>query len=80
MTAAPDLLAAIVAGTRRITEVRRAREPLAPLERRAAQATPRGDRFEAALSTTGRVNVATRSGPACAAGRSPGRWPAPRPR
>ena len=57
MTATPDLLAAIVAGTRRITEVRREREPLLALERRAAGASPRGDRFEAALSTTGRFNV-----------------------
>jgi indole-3-glycerol phosphate synthase len=53
----PDLLATIVAGTRRITEVRREREPLAALERRAAAAVPRGAQFEAALGQLGRVNV-----------------------
>jgi len=57
MTAAPDLLGTIIAGTRRITEVRREREPLAVLERRAACAAPRGDRFAAELSTAGRANV-----------------------
>ena len=57
MTATPDLLAAIVAGTKRITEVRREREPLEALERRSAGASPRGDRFEAALSASGRFNV-----------------------
>ena len=57
MSAAPDLLGAIVAGTRRISEVRRRREPSAALERRAAAASPRGERFEAALSASGRVNV-----------------------
>jgi indole-3-glycerol phosphate synthase len=54
---APDLLRTIVAATRRITEVRRGREPLAQLERRAAHAAPRGARFEAALSQDGRANV-----------------------
>jgi indole-3-glycerol phosphate synthase len=57
VTATPDLLAAIVAGTKRITEVRREREPLEALERRAAGASPHGDRFEAALSASGRFNV-----------------------
>ena len=57
MTSAPDLLLAIVAATRRITEVRRARESLAALERRAASAAPRGAEFLAALSLTGRSNV-----------------------
>lgn len=57
MTAAPDLLRAIVAGTQRITELRREREPLDALERRAALASPRGARFEAALSAAGRPNV-----------------------
>ena len=56
-TATSDLLAAIVAGTRRITAVRREREPLAALERRAATAAPRGDRFETLLRLAGRVNV-----------------------
>jgi indole-3-glycerol phosphate synthase len=53
----PDLLGTIVAGTRRMTEVRRAREPLAALERRAAAAAPRGARFETVLGRAGRVNV-----------------------
>ena len=53
----PDLLRTIVAGTRRITEVRREREPLAQLERRAVNRAPRGDRFVAALSEAGRFNV-----------------------
>ena len=54
---APDLLRAIVAATRRVTDVRREREPLAHLEQRAARAVCRGDRFEAALSQRGRANV-----------------------
>jgi indole-3-glycerol phosphate synthase len=57
MSAPPDLLRAIVEGTRRITAVRREREPQAVLEQRAAERTPRGDRFEAALSQAGRPNV-----------------------
>jgi indole-3-glycerol phosphate synthase len=57
MTGAPDLLGAIVAATRTITEVRRGQESLASLERRAALCTPRGDAFLAALSVPGRANV-----------------------
>ena len=57
MTATPDLLAAIVAATKKITDVRREGESLASLERRAAAAEPRGEAFLAALSTTGRANV-----------------------
>jgi indole-3-glycerol phosphate synthase len=57
MSAQPDLLATIVAATERITLVRREREPLAVLERRAAAMTPAGARFEAALGATGRTNV-----------------------
>jgi len=53
----PDLLAAIVEGTRRITEVRCGRESLAALERRAAAAQPRGQEFAAALNRSGRFNV-----------------------
>jgi indole-3-glycerol phosphate synthase len=53
----PDLLRTIVAATERITAVRREREPLAALERRAASASPRGSRFEAELGQNGRVNV-----------------------
>ena len=49
MTGTPDLLGTIIAGTRRITEVRRERESLAALERRAAGASPRGEAFESAL-------------------------------
>ena len=54
---APDLLATIVAATRRITEVRRGREPLAALERRASTAAPRGAAFQAAVGQAGRSNV-----------------------
>jgi indole-3-glycerol phosphate synthase len=57
VTGAPDLLRAIVDGTRRIVATRRAREPLAALAARAAAATPRGPLFEAALAREGRVNV-----------------------
>jgi len=53
----PDLLRTIVAATERITMVRREREPLAALEKRAAAASPGGARFEAALGMAGRVNV-----------------------
>ena len=57
MTTAPDLLRAIVAATQRITEVRRSQVSTAALEKVAADLTPRGDRFEAALGMEGRVNV-----------------------
>jgi indole-3-glycerol phosphate synthase len=57
MTSAPDLLLAIVAATRRITDVRRERESQAALERRAASASPRGDRFLSALGSAGRSNI-----------------------
>jgi indole-3-glycerol phosphate synthase len=57
MTQAPDLLRTVVAATRRIVDVRREREPLAALERRAAAASPDGTRFEAELGTAGRVNI-----------------------
>jgi len=53
----PDLLGTIVAATRRIVEVRSSEVSMAALERRAAAAQPRGDRFEAALTRAGRVNV-----------------------
>ena len=53
----PDLLAAIVAATRRIVEVRAADTPLHEIERRAAALEPRAGRFRAALSRTGRLNV-----------------------
>jgi len=52
-----DLLATIVAATRRIVEVRQEREPLAQLEARAlARPAPAG-RFASAISRTDRVNV-----------------------
>ena len=57
MTAAPDLLRAIVTATERIVAIRRAREPQAALEARAANATPDGPRFEQELGRPGRVNV-----------------------
>lgn len=57
MSASPDLLRTIVAATRRITEVRSAREPQAAVEKRAAAASPDGTRFEQELRKAGRVNV-----------------------
>ena len=54
---APDLLRTIVAATERITAVRREREPLVALERRAAQVSPEGARFERELGLVGRMNV-----------------------
>ena len=54
---APDLLRTIVAATRRITEVRRQREPMEALERRAAAMRPRGLQFAAALGRVGSVNI-----------------------
>jgi indole-3-glycerol phosphate synthase len=48
---APDLLRTIVAATRRTMELRREREPLAALERRAAAASPRGEAFARALAS-----------------------------
>jgi indole-3-glycerol phosphate synthase len=57
MKNSPDLLRAIVAATRRITEVRRARESIAILAARSEQARPQGERFKAALGTRGRVNI-----------------------
>ena len=54
---APDLLAAIVAGTRRTIDVRSAQVPLGEVDRRAAEVEARPGRFAAALSRAGRVNV-----------------------
>ena len=56
-TAAIDLLATICAATRRIVEVRRARESQAQLERRAMRAGPAADRFRDALAQPDRVNI-----------------------
>jgi len=53
-----DLLTTIVAATRRIVAVRRSREPLGPLIRRAEARTDRlAGTFRAALQPTDRVNV-----------------------
>jgi len=57
VTAAPDLLKAIVAATEQITDRRRQRESLAVLEAKAAQASPRGARFERELARPGCWNV-----------------------
>ena len=57
MTDAPDLLGTIVAGTRRIIEVRQEREPLAALEKRAMATASDGAAFERGLGAVGRVNV-----------------------
>jgi indole-3-glycerol phosphate synthase len=46
---APDLLTAIVASARRISDVRRAHEPEAALERAAAKRRPAGEKFVSAL-------------------------------
>jgi len=54
---APDLLRSIVAATERIVVVRRAREAMSALERRAGGALPRGALFESELGRAGRVNV-----------------------
>src|SRR6187455_2575852 len=56
-TVAADLLATIVAATRRIVEVRAEREPLARLAQRAERVAPRPGVFRTALSRTNRVNV-----------------------
>jgi indole-3-glycerol phosphate synthase len=55
--ASADLLATIVAATRRIVEVREDQEPLSALAKRAERRAMRRGRFSAALSQTTRVNV-----------------------
>jgi indole-3-glycerol phosphate synthase len=55
--ASADLLATIVAATRRIVEVREARESSSDLAERAARTAARPGRFLAALTRPGRVNV-----------------------
>jgi indole-3-glycerol phosphate synthase len=52
-----DLLAAIVAATRRIVEVRAAGLSMAEVERRAAAVEPRKQAFSAALTRSDRFNV-----------------------
>ncbi len=54
---AADLLATIVAATRRIVEVRQTSEPLAALAERARTVPLERGRFEAALSATNEINV-----------------------
>ena len=56
-SAAADLLVTIVAATRRIVEVRQAREPLAQLEARARSVKCERGRFEAAISPRDGINV-----------------------
>ena len=53
----PDLLAAIVAGTRKTIEMRSDAVPLAAIERRAAAVPPRPGAFANALVRCDRVNV-----------------------
>lgn len=52
-----DLLATIVAATKRTVEVRQARVPLSSLAERAGAVRSRREYFRAALSRTGRINV-----------------------
>jgi indole-3-glycerol phosphate synthase len=52
-----DLLATIVAATRKIVEVREARQSAAALEARALEEPSRAGRFASALGRTDRVNV-----------------------
>ena len=53
----PDLLAAIVAATRRMVDLRAAQVSIDELDRRAAAVEPRRGLFNAALSRTDRLNV-----------------------
>jgi indole-3-glycerol phosphate synthase len=52
-----DLLATIVAGTRRSVAIREAREPVSALARRAQARSARPGRFRDALSRTDRINI-----------------------
>ena len=56
-TTAADLLETIVAATRCAVDERRARRPLQDVERAAANRSPRGDRFVAALAAADRYSV-----------------------
>ncbi len=56
-TAPADLLATIVAATRRIVETRQTNEPLAALAERASAMPSRAGRFQAALTRAGQYNV-----------------------
>jgi indole-3-glycerol phosphate synthase len=55
--AAPDLLGAIVAATRRIVSIRSEREPIAALATRAEARDVRPGRFATAVADRGRMNV-----------------------
>jgi indole-3-glycerol phosphate synthase len=55
--AAADLLATIVAATRRIVEVRAGREPMARLSARAGRVASRPGAFRRALSRADRINI-----------------------
>ena len=55
--APPDLLCTILAATRRIVEVRAAREPISALALRAERRDPRPGLFRAALSRPDQINV-----------------------
>jgi indole-3-glycerol phosphate synthase len=57
MTTTADLLSTIVAATRRIVEVRQEREPIADLEKRAAERPSSDGRFHTALGRLDRMNV-----------------------
>jgi indole-3-glycerol phosphate synthase len=57
----PDLLATIVAATRRIVEVRAVQTPLDVIDRRAADVEPRRGIFKAALERNDRLNVIAES-------------------
>ena len=57
LAAPADLLATIVAATRRIVDVRLEREPASELEKRAAIVPARVGRFETAVRRIGHVNV-----------------------
>jgi indole-3-glycerol phosphate synthase len=56
-TSTPDLLAAIVAGTRRVTSVRRESLPESDLERAASARQPDGEGFARALTTSASPRV-----------------------
>jgi indole-3-glycerol phosphate synthase len=56
-TAAPDLLSAILAATRKVVEVRSGLTPIAEMERRASVVTPAAGSFRQAISRANRVNV-----------------------
>src|SRR5204863_1688923 len=56
-SAQADLLATILAATRRIVDVREQREPRAALEKRAAEIPARTGRFQSALQRVGGVSI-----------------------